>query len=426
MALKLNNALGVLKEIDVDKVFGKVASVSDAILKRDNNPPHEDVEKGEGKPEIDSIDSLNSYLETLQVSASPVVMKVLQSQMQVLKYVQSPTMTLMAVDNVMQCLYNALKTAEDDKKELLRECFASLLQSFIFVTEARLRYEIDSNREEAIRLLADAGDLLMSTVNTTAMMLTPISAGAKAVTALPKIVNVLANQNEQSNFLGRLIMAKGKRALIEEKKADFDKTLNYIFDTLDKYAELIGPSILLHGMLKRYADGLLERYKIELYESVANKIDENEGLRFDSFTGNSEQALPLKDKSSAVKLIFDLFNQVTQSRKVMDYDSVINIRRTLLRELKGYEAQLEKLNGDIIELEAELNKFTMLLQGERKKSIKNKIASLQSEVESVEQKAMECKHKIGAVSDVIDPINESINLYEAKLQRVVDKYEVCI
>ena len=185
MALKLNNALGVLKEIDVDKVFGKVTSVSDAILKRDNNPPHEDVEKGEGKPEIDSIDSLNSYLETLQVSASPVVMKVLQSQMQVLKYVQSPTMTLMAVDNVMQCLYNALKTAEDDKKELLRECFASLLQSFIFVTEARLRYEIDSNREEAIRLLADAGDLLMSTVNTTAMMLTPISAGAKAVTALP-------------------------------------------------------------------------------------------------------------------------------------------------------------------------------------------------------------------------------------------------
>ena len=47
MALKLNNALGVLKRIDVDKVFGKVASVSDAILKRDNNPPQEDDEKGE-------------------------------------------------------------------------------------------------------------------------------------------------------------------------------------------------------------------------------------------------------------------------------------------------------------------------------------------------------------------------------------------
>ena len=424
MALKLNDALGVLKKIGVDKAIEKVTSVSNSILKTDNNLTQEEVEKGSGNSVIDSIDSLNIYLQTLQVEASPVVVNVLQSQMQILKYVQSPTMTLMAIDNVMLCLHKALKTAENEQqKELLRESFTSVLQSFIFVTEARLRYEIDSNRDEAVCLLADAGDLLMSSVSNTAMM---VASGINITHALPKMVNVFAEQNTQRTFLGRLIMAKGKKALIEEKKAEFDKTLNFIFDTLDKYAELVGPSILLHGMLRRYADGLLERYKISLYESVANKIDEKEGLRIESFTNNAEHTLSTNEKDSVVKQIFDIFNQVTQSRKVMDYDSIINIRRTLQSELNGYEAQLAKFDSDIKSAESELKKFTMLLQGDRKRAMQNHIASLQAEINSVEHKAMVCRQKIGAVSDIIDPINESINFYQTKLQRVVDKYEVSV
>ncbi|MBR5323882.1 MAG: hypothetical protein IKV14_03550 [Muribaculaceae bacterium] len=424
MALKLNDALGVLKKIGVDKAIEKVTSVSNSILKTDNNLTQEEVEEGSGNRVIDSIDSLNIYLQTLQVEASPVVVNVLQSQMQILKYVQSPTMTLMAIDNVMLCLHKALKTAENEQqKELLRESFTSVLQSFIFVTEARLRYEIDSNRDEAVCLLADAGDLLMSSVSNTAMM---VASGINITHALPKMVNVFAEQNTQRTFLGRLIMAKGKKALIEEKKAEFDKTLNFIFDTLDKYAELVGPSILLHGMLRRYADGLLERYKISLYESVANKIDEKEGLRIESFTNNAEHTLSTNEKDSVVKQIFDIFNQVTQSRKVMDYDSIINIRRTLQSELNGYETQLAKFDSDIKSAESELKKFTMLLQGDRKRAMQNHIASLQAEINSVEHKAMVCRQKIGAVSDIIDPINESINFYQTKLQRVVDKYEVSV
>ena len=187
---------------------------------------------------IDNVDSLSDYLQKLEPEASPSVMMALQSQMQVLKVVQSPTMTLMALDNILVCLYKALKNAEsEEERASLREVFTSLLQSFIFVSEARLKYEIESNREESVRLLADAGDMLMSTVEATAMMVTmPAVKGAQMVAkgatmatsakkALPVMANVLASSSVQKSFLGRLVMAKGKKAIIEEKKQEFDKTL---------------------------------------------------------------------------------------------------------------------------------------------------------------------------------------------------------
>ena len=148
MALKI---IDKLKTIDLSKatevISGLKTSSSDKVSKQVEDKEHA----------IDCIDSLNDYLQELKYVASPSVMQALQSQLQLLKFVQSPTMTLMAVDNIMVCLHKALKNAEDEQtKEALREVFTTLLQSFIFVSEARLKYEIDNNREESVHLLSDA------------------------------------------------------------------------------------------------------------------------------------------------------------------------------------------------------------------------------------------------------------------------------
>lgn len=269
------------KKVDLTKVVDMASNVINTTKsKKESNT----LNISESKEQvIDSVDSLNLFLKSLQPEASPSVMMALQSQLYVLKFVQSPTMALMTVDNILVCLYKALKSADsNEEKTVLRETFCSLLQSFIFLIEARLRYEIDSNRDESVRLLADAGDMLMSSVSSTASLVVPIAAGIKMGNALPKMVNVLASNTEQNGFLGRLIMAKGKKAQIEEKKQEFDKTLCYIFETLDNYSELIGPSIQLHGMLKRYADGLVERYTREQYALVAKQINEKEAGKLEA------------------------------------------------------------------------------------------------------------------------------------------------
>ena len=318
MALKLNDAFGLLKNKGVDKVMEKVTSVTNAIMHTGHDVQQRN-DAQESLPTIDSVDTLNGYLNSLQSDASPAVMMALQSQIQVLKYVQSPTMMLMAVDNLMHCLYNALKAAEDKLQvDTLRENFASLLQSFIFVTEARLRYEIDSSRDEAVRLLADAGDMLVSSVRATAMLAVPIAAGVKMGNAMPRIVNMFASQNAQRSFFGNLIMAKGKKAIIEEKRAEFDKTLNYIFDTLDDYAELVGPSILLHGMLKRYADGLVERYSASQYASVEKMINEGEVKTLEGLINHENAYSPSKREAWGVKMIFSTLTQTTKTPTTLD------------------------------------------------------------------------------------------------------------
>lgn len=408
------------KKLDLSKATDIVSSVTNTISQTVDKFKTSDSKTEEGEHTIDSVDSLNCYLQSLQADASPAVMMALQSQLQVLKYVQSPSMMLMAVDNIMLCLHKALKSEEDETtKENLKETFTTLIQSFIFAIEAKLRYEIDSAREESIQLLAEAGDLLMSSVTSTAMMVVPVAAGQKVGNALPKMVNVFAQNAEQKSFLGRLIMVKGKKALIEEKKAEFDKTLNYIFEELDNYSALVGPSIQLYGMLKRYADGLVERYAMAQYESVKNQINDKESVKLDAFV---DTMLSQNDTVVKVKTLFKTVSQVTKSQTLHDYESIRNIKRSLQSELKNYDSQIEKIDVEITGLEAELSK-TSLLQISRKGELQKAIAAHKAERARIDQAAMEYRNKLTVVSDIIDPINEKIENYKNNLYRIVEKYK---
>lgn len=422
MALKFTDKL---KGIDLGKAVDVASSFTNSIS---HTIDRVKLPTGNGGDEsvIDSVDSLGGYLQSLQPEASPAVMMALQSQLQVLKYVQSPTMTLMAVDNIMVCLHKALKLAEDEsKKEALKETFTSLLQSFIFATEARLRYEVDSNREESIRLLADAGDMLMSSVTMTATMAVPMAAGAKMGQAIPKMVNVLASNTEQKSFLGRLIMAKGKKAIIEEKKQEFDKTLNYIFETLDSYSELVGPSIQLHGMLKRYADGLIERYSHTQYEDVANRINTRDTGKLESFMETTAAALSAKNEVEGFKMLFRAVAHTTKTTPTFDYNSVRNLKRTLQSELKECDNCIEKLNGEISAAEDEIGQLSML-KFSRKNELQAIVKQCLHQKSILENKRLECQNKINTVSDIVDPVDERVNQYSTNLYRIVEKYKYTI
>ena len=259
----------------------------------------------------------------------------------------------------------------------------------------------------------------MSSVASTAMMVVPMAAGQKVGHVLPKMVNVFAQNTEQKSFLGRLIMVKGKKALIEEKKAEFDKTLNYIFEELDNYSALVGPSIQLHGMLKRYADGLIERYSIAQYDLVKNKINDKESIKLDTFV---DAMLDKKDTTVKIKTLFKAVSQVTKSPTLHDYESIRNIKRALQSELKNFDKQIEDIDTEITRLETELSK-TSLLQISRKGELQRAIAACQTERTRINQAAMEYRNKLTVVGDIIDPINENIEKYTNNLYRIVEKYK---
>ena len=422
MALKFTN---ILKNIDLSKVTDVTSSITESIQNKIEQARTTPISESE-ESVIDSVDSLNGYLQSLQPEASPAVVMALQSQLQVLKYVQSPTMTLMVVDNIMVCLHKALKLAENDSvKESLKETFASLLQSFIFATEARLRYEVDSNREESIRLLSDAGDLLMSSVSSVATMVVPIAAGAKIARNLPKMDNVLASNVEQKSFLGRLILAKGKKELIEEKQQEFDKTLNYIFETLDTYHELVGSSIQLHGMLKRYADLLVERFAMTNYATVASRINKNEVSKLETLidcSAHTVDAVIKRDIAGGIKGIFQLFTEVAKKPAEFDYNTVRNICRSLQSELEGYQAQIQQLDKYIADAEAEMAAASFLQFG-RKKELQTTIDGYKQQQKTLNDQILDCNQRLNIVRDIIEPVNESIEQYSANLYRIVEKYK---
>jgi hypothetical protein len=349
-------------------------------------------------------------------------MLALKSQMQVLQYVQSPTMTMMAIDNVLTCLYKSLQSAGSDKeKEALRDSYSSLIQSFIFVNEAQLRYEIEEDKQETINLLSQAGNMLSSSVQTVASMAT-----GGVVDSIPKIANVLAKNDEQDSFLGKLIKAKGKKEMIEEKKMSFDETLMYIFETLGNYAQLIGPSIQLHGMLKRYADGLVKRYQSAQYESAIKKLNGNDISQIEALLG--EEALQNKEKGSAivggVKTLFKMVSDVV-APTVYDYEALNEVKTKLENNLKGYEAQIEKLSSDIETARTELEQSSSF-NFSRNSKLKGIIESSEVEKNKRKQLVLDCRQRIELIDKITEPIKDGIVQFETKLRNIVDKFEFVI
>jgi hypothetical protein len=371
---------------------------------------------------ITSIGGLESFVSSLESGASPAVMLALKSQMQVLQYVQSPTMTMMAIDNVLTCLYKSLQSAGTDKeKEALRDSYSSLIQSFIFVNEAQLRYEIEEDKQETINLLSQAGNMLSSSVQTVASMAT-----GGVMDSIPKIANVLAKNDEQDNFLGKLIKAKGKKEMIEEKKRSFDETLMYIFETLGNYAQLIGPSIQLHGMLKRYADGLVKRYQSAQYESAIKKLNGNDISQIEALLG--EEALQNKEKGSAivggVKTLFKMVSDVV-APTVYDYEALNEVKTKLENNLKGYEAQIEKLSSDIETARTELEQSSSF-NFSRNSKLKGIIESSEVEKNKRKQLVLDCRQRIELIDKITEPIKDGIVQFETKLRNIVDKFEFVI
>ena len=419
------------KDDKVDKIIGAASAIGGLISstkKTDNNKEKADVTcvnvaSASTELTVSPMQDMRSMLSDIQVNASRPVAMALKSQIEILSFVQSPTMPRMVIDNIMSYMNNALKTCEEKgQREILQESFVDLLQCFVYIMEACLRYEISQNKEVSVKLLTAAGDLLVDSVSTVVKM---------AVTDgnVFKIENVLVSNYEHESFFGRLVPVSGNSKM-SEKVQEFYKTLEYLYGILDKYAEVIGVSIPLHGMLKRYADDMVEKYTMAQYDSIMKQIKAQEAK--DKETNKDEADILDKGMEMIGALAFDqtklisigaglvsnAINKGVKSPAESEQESVQDIKRNLQSQLKEYENQLAKYDADIASMNDELKSLSIFRKG-RKDELEIDIEMAKMKREPVANSLASCNKKLNIITDIL----EQVEKYSSNIYRIVDKFE---
>ncbi|WP_430613392.1 hypothetical protein [Flavobacterium sp. JP2137] len=228
--------------------------------------------------EISTLEEVTSYLNGLQEGASYSLETTIKAQLEVISFIQSPTLVDTTFDSLILFLKRSLEGAESLKEQNnLRDHFSRMIQNYIFFFNARLQLEINSNKEEAIKLFHQAGEMLSKTITDIVLMAAPGGQLKGAKVAGVVVKNFFSKDNNASEgFLVSLINWWRKDKIIAEKRNEFYKTLNSMFFKLGKHNDLIGTSFLINGVIINYVSELSDYFFINDLNEVKARIKEYE------------------------------------------------------------------------------------------------------------------------------------------------------
>lgn len=414
----ISNAINSVTEVIADRRSGESSKMADV-----------GGAEGHSVKIIDTVDKLEEWIAVTQTEASKPAALVLQQQLQVLKYVQSPAMSGMVIDNIIVCLYKSLELAETDAdKEAIRGSVASLLQSVLFMAEARLQYDVKKNKEEAVEMISSAGNLISDSVAAVASMLTPVP-GAKTRVMVPVVKNILSSQAIQGGFFAHLLSAKKKQEIIDEKIKEHNTMLENLFATFDRYYDLIGPSIQIHGVLSRYIKQLTEQFRETQYKEIEsyttqftrqiNSMMDEVSTSVKASLGNSMYERVAKGVIGAVAAIAN----ANKKPETLDFNEIKHLSSTLHSR---YDALEDKLNLAQKEIEAKEQglKDAGIFQRSLKSDLAKKIEQLKKEVNKIEKELIDLKEKRQIVDNIIEPVSHKIEEYSANLSRIAERYAI--
>lgn len=209
---------------------------------------------------ISSLQEMSQWLNTLQKGASPAVREALNAQVNVIRFVQSPTLVDTTFDTLLYSLDKSLRVARNQEEVSgIREVFCLMVQNYVFFMDAKYQMEINKNREEGRQLFIEAGEMLSNCIKDVALMAVG-GADASAI-ANTTITNLFAPENGQggiSGFLNRLFNYINQEDILFEQQQQFYVTIENIIIKLGEpdTQQLLGKSNLLAGTIKRYVPGL--------------------------------------------------------------------------------------------------------------------------------------------------------------------------
>ena len=386
----------------------------------------------DGKLIISTIDGMKTWLTNLGQDTTPALMQTLQMQLQVLKHVQSPSMTGMALDNMMLCMSKAVNTATNDSELAnIREAVASMIQNYFFMQEANLRCAQLKDREEGAKLLTQAGEMLSDAVTKTATALT----GSTIDMATTVVRNIFEAEAVQKGYIKNLFAWIGDKKQLKEKEKEFNQTLEMLFDTFDLHATLLGPSILIKGMLSRYRKAILEYHqneKLQMYIDRGHKIDAQKLTDLSSGVVATTTAIitkrPLKALSGltmalsgAAGLVADKINS---NKTGLDIKAYCTLQDALEVECNKLQEELSKMESEITSLKQQHKELGML-QFAEKKELQQKIDLKVEEKDAVYNALKTTKEKLAEMKQLFPDayaIKAELDQLEEKLMAVENKF----
>ena len=386
----------------------------------------------DGKLIISTIDGMKTWLTNLGQDTTPALMQTLQMQLQVLKQVQSPSMTGMALDNMMLCMSKAVNTATNDSELAnIREAVASMIQNYFFMQEANLKCAQLKDREEGTKLLTQAGEMLSDAVTKTATALT----GSTIDMATTVVRNIFEAEAVQKGYIKNLFAWIGDKKQLKAKEKEFNQTLEMLFDTFDLHATLLGPSILIKGMLSRYRKTILEyreNEKLQMYIDRGYKIDAQKLSELSSGVVATTTAIvtkrPLKALSGltmalsgAAGLVADKINS---NKTGLDIKAYCTLQDALEVECNKLQEELSKMDGEITSLKQQHKELGML-QFAEKKELQQKIDLKVEEKDAVYNALKTTKEKLAEMKQLFPDayaIKAELDQLEEKLMAVENKF----
>ena len=410
----------------------KVGTMSDSMVSKVSACVEKLTDKADESTdvlEINSIKELNKWIAAAQADATNSVSFALQAQLSALKSVETSVLSGMVVDNILVCLQKALNASESEKeKGILRDSFASLLQSVVFVSEARLQYDIKKNKEAAIQILTSAGNMISMSASAVASLLIPTP--GKAIKIVPIINNVLNPAILDVGSVSALLSAKKKHELLEERIKDHNKMLNNLFKTLDRYYDMIGPSILVHGMLSRYTDQLVDEFIEEQDDDIkvrTSKFSTQMKQFVDEMGISMHYELNSKRPGQKVQRAIGFLNTLRSGGKVQEelgYDEVNHIYLFLKERYTSLVGQISELKAELSQLQTRHDSLGLFQQA-AKAQLAIQMMTIDKRVKKLNVSLTDIDEKNRIVEGIILPVNKRVEEYSAELHRIAEKYAIC-
>lgn len=253
--------MGLLGDL-IDGVINEFTGNDNYLAEIPQQPATPQSSNEENNNVITSLHDMSLWLNKLQVGASPAVKEALSAQINVIRFVQSPTLIDTTFDTLMYSLDKSLRiTQNEEERAGIREVFCLMIQNYVFFLDAKFQMAVNQNREEGRKLFVEAGELLSNSIKDVALM--AVSGVDYQQIASTTISNLFAPDNASGGLSGLIkgiINYINQEDIIEEQKALFYKTTETIILKLGEpeTKHLLGESNILSGTIKRYAPGIIQ------------------------------------------------------------------------------------------------------------------------------------------------------------------------
>ena len=183
------------------------------------------------KREISTIQEMTSFIGELKADAPLPIKYALDSQLQIISAMQSPTIIDTALSTMVLNLRTSLACCSDNKQQqkLLKEQFSLMIQNLIFFLDVKVQYFCKKNNDLSRQLFIRAGEgfsnnlknLMLLTIETFSSTTKVVAAGVDVIgTNVANTAISLGTEAINASKTGSTTTTKGDETTHDEKGLD--------------------------------------------------------------------------------------------------------------------------------------------------------------------------------------------------------------